>query len=156
MADSDTLVPGAVRQDCRIILAQTPGRARPHHDGAPPSPAAIEVSRLRCARNTVALHGSAGWDRLYIDLLPVQVLQSHAGQPVNAQVYRKTDSCAAMLLDAELESGDIETVQGMLYGNRQSLADIKVRSTRPAAGLLYWQLLRRQAGTNVQHLIVQF
>ena len=80
-------------------------------------------------------------------MLPVQVLQSHVGQPVNAQVYRKTDSSATMLLDAELESGHIETVQGTLYGDRQSLADIKVCISRSAAESLCLQLLRCRAGT---------
>ena len=50
VASSDTLVPGMVTQDCRIIFGQTPRGSRPHHDGSPPSPAAIEVRRMRCAQ----------------------------------------------------------------------------------------------------------
>ena len=83
----------------------------------------------------------------------MQVLQSHVGQPVNAQVYRKTDSSATMLLDAELESGYIETVQGTLYGDRQSLADIKVWSSRSAAEPLCLQPLCCKAGTHAARMM---
>ena len=75
------------------------------------------------------------------------------GQPVNAQVYQKTDSSATMLLDAELESGHIETVQGTLYGDRQSLADIEVCSPRSAAERLCLQLLRCKLA-QLQHLMM--
>ena len=104
---------------------------------------AVVFRRTDCHVLGVSGEGSAGQSRLHIKTLPVQVLQSHVGQPVNAQVYRKTDSSAIMLLDAELESGHIETVQGTLYCNRQSLADIKVvllqvcsRVSMPAASAL--------------------
>ena len=59
MASSDTLVPGMLTQDCRIIFGQTPRGSRPHHDGSPPSPAAVEVRRMRCAQRGPAL--STSW-----------------------------------------------------------------------------------------------
>ena len=54
VTSSDTLVPGMVSQDCRIIFGQTPRGLRPHHDGSPPSPEAIKVRRMRCAKITAA------------------------------------------------------------------------------------------------------
>ena len=55
VTSSDTLVPGMVAQDCRIIFGQKPRGSRPHHDGSPPSPAAIEVRRMHCAYSAAAL-----------------------------------------------------------------------------------------------------
>ena len=52
MGRDDTIVPGKVKRDCRIIFGQTPGASQPHQDSAPPSPEAIEVSRARCAQTT--------------------------------------------------------------------------------------------------------
>ena len=112
------------------------------HGGEPVSTVVFHYADCRVLR--VSQEGSVG---CFIELLPVQVLQSHIGQPVNAQVSHKTDSYAAVFLDAELESGHIETVHGMLYADRQSLADIKVCSPRPAADVLCLQIQRCRAGT---------
>ena len=47
VTDSDTLVPGMMQQDCRIIFGQRRGGSRRQRDGGPPSPEAIEVGRMR-------------------------------------------------------------------------------------------------------------
>ena len=87
VASSDTLVPGMLTQDCRIIFGQTPRGSRPHHDGSPPSPAAVEVRRMRCAQRGPALLTSwrsatqqSAW-KLSPDAAEASLQLLHAEQP---------------------------------------------------------------------------